>query len=149
MLFSIVRMGRKQEVKREMNKDSSREDNRKQHVAPVARPSGEKLPDWATVTTTAIVCHKPSPPVVPQLAEAEAPANDAADPDDFDPDDFENLPNVADFEPCPKCGQIEFWESLTDIRHCLRCEPRGPSRRLARKAHRLRQQADRQHRRAV
>jgi len=136
-------------MNKQTSKESSRKDNRKQHVAPVARPSGGNLPDWASVTTTAIVYRKPSPPVTPRLIEVEPPADDAADHDDFDRDDFESLPNVADFEPCLKCGRIEFWESLADVRHCLHCEPRGPSRRLARKAYRLRQQTERQHEGAV
>ena len=47
----------------------------------------------------------------------------------------------ADLIPCPTCGRLELWETLSGTWRCLRCDPPTKARRLAETAEHIRRRA--------
>lgn len=45
---------------------------------------------------------------------------------------------IAPPDPCPECGSLELWETLTGRWRCLKCDPPTIARRLRQRAARLR-----------
>lgn len=68
-------------------------------------------------------------------------------------DDYEGPPPEVDLdhgfeepgEPCPECGSLDYWENVLGERFCQQCRPSGRSGITARKARRLREQANQRH----
>ena len=59
---------------------------------------------------------------------------DARSVDDPEAGDDEHIEVIDPPDPCPECGSLELWQTLTGNWRCLRCDPPTTARRLRERA---------------